>query len=85
MQSYDAVFNEWKAHIKELATCPNVVVKVGGLFMPMSGFDWTMRPEPPTAVEVAQRLAPWYMYVIEQFGVDRCMFESNFPMDKVRA
>ena len=38
------------------------------------------RPTPPTAAEVAQRLAPFYMYTVEKFGVDRVMFASNFPM-----
>lgn len=83
VQSRDEVFAEWKVSIAELAKCPNVVVKVGGLPMPISGTDWCCRPVPPTAAEVAQRMGPWYLYVIEQFGADRCIFESNFPMDRV--
>ena len=44
--------------------------------------QWHNRPEPPCSAEVAQRLAPIYMYTVEKFGVDRVMFASNYPMDK---
>ena len=40
------------------------------------------RPAPPSSVELAQAAAPYYLYIIEQFGANRCMFESNFPVDK---
>ncbi|GIT02562.1 MAG: hypothetical protein CM1200mP27_11870 [Chloroflexota bacterium] len=66
-----------------VAACPNVVVKVGGLVMPVCGFDWHERPMPTTSRELAQSTAPYYLYCIEQFGPDRCMFESNFPVDKI--
>jgi predicted TIM-barrel fold metal-dependent hydrolase len=72
----------WKAHIAELARCPNVVVKLGGIGMTSFGFDFHERSEPPSSVELA---AAWRQYVepcIEAFGAKRCMFESNFPPDK---
>ena len=79
----DEVFEDWKRQIAEIAECPNVVVKLGGLGMPLCGFDWSERDEKPGSVELSEAMAPYYIWCIEQFGVDRCMFESNFPVDKV--
>jgi predicted TIM-barrel fold metal-dependent hydrolase len=79
----DAVYGQWRAHVTELATCPNVVAKVGGLQMEVNGFGWHMKPRPPTSQELVDATRPYYEYMIEQFGVERCMFESNFPVDKV--
>ncbi len=79
----EQVFEEWKAAIREIAGCPNVAVKIGGLGMPLCGFDWHQRPTPVGSVELAEGMAPHYRWCIEQFGADRCMFESNFPVDKV--
>lgn len=73
---------EWRRGIDAVAECPNVVVKVGGLGNPISGFDWHQRPFPPGSREIAASGAPYYLYCIEKFGADRCMFESNFPVDK---
>ncbi len=72
----------WRSGIDAVAECPNVVVKVGGLGNPISGFDWHQRPFPPGSGELAEAAAPYYLYCIERFGADRCMFESNFPVDK---
>ena len=79
----DQIFEEWKESITAVAACPNVVVKVGGLVMPVCGFDWHERQMPITSRELAQSTAPYYLHCIEQFGPDRCMFESNFPVDKI--
>ena len=78
----EAVFQDWKRGMAELATCPNVVVKLGGLTMPMCGFGWHKQDAPPTSAQLAETLGPYYLSCIEQFGVERCMFESNFPVDK---
>jgi predicted TIM-barrel fold metal-dependent hydrolase len=78
----EEVFSQWKKGITELSNCPNVVVKLGGLGMPMCGFGWDERTTPPNSIELAETMAPYYNWCIEQFGVDRCMFESNFPVDK---
>jgi predicted TIM-barrel fold metal-dependent hydrolase len=51
--------------------------------MPVCGFGWSERNSLPDSVELAEAMAPYYLSCIEQFGVDRCMFESNFPVDKV--
>ena len=78
----EKVFQEWKSSIAEVAAQPNVVVKLGGLGMPRGGFGWHEREAPPTSAELAEATGPYYLHCIEQFGVDRCMFESNFPVDK---
>jgi len=78
----EEVFQEWKKGIASLATCPNVVVKLSGLGMPICGFGWHERATPPNSTELAEAMARYYLWCIEQFGVSRCMFASNFPVDK---
>lgn len=79
----EEVFAQWRASIAELAQCPNVVVKLGGLAMEYCGFGWHERAVPPTSEELANAMRPYFESVIESFGIERCMFESNFPVDKV--
>jgi L-fuconolactonase len=78
----DQVFLEWKKYMKLLVACPNVYVKLGGQGMPVCGFAWDERKTPPDSVELADAMAPYYLWCIETFGVERCMFESNFPVDR---
>ena len=78
----EEVFEQWKVGIAQVARCPNVLVKLGGLGMTRCGFAWEMGAAPPTSAELADALAPYYLWCIDQFGVERCMFESNFPVDK---
>ena len=78
----DAVFADWKAAMARLASCPNVFVKLGGLGMKLSGFDFHERPLPPSSEELAVAWRPYIETCIELFGTRRCMFESNFPVDK---
>jgi predicted TIM-barrel fold metal-dependent hydrolase len=78
----DEVYAQWRTSITELATCPNVVAKLGGINMEMNGFGWQDRPRPPASQELAEATRRYYEFTIEKFGVDRCMFESNFPVDK---
>jgi len=77
------VYLEWRGHLDELATCPNVVAKLGGINMEVNGFGWHERARPPSSQELADATRPYYEHTIEKFGVDRCMFESNFPVDVV--
>jgi predicted TIM-barrel fold metal-dependent hydrolase len=77
------VFAEWRPALIELARCPNVVAKLGGINMEINGFGWHRQPRPPTSQELMEATRPYYELTIEQFGVDRCMFESNFPVDKI--
>ena len=78
----DEIFKTWKASIREVAKCENVVVKLGGLAMRLPGFDFDRRPKPPTSEEAAAAWKPYIETCIEAFGPQRCMFESNFPPDK---
>jgi L-fuconolactonase len=79
----DEVLATWRRGIAAVAASPNVVMKLGGLGMPRTGFDWHTREKPIGSEELAQAMAPFITYCIEQFGPERCMFESNFPVDKV--
>lgn len=78
----DEVFQSWSKGIAELSCCPNVMVKLGGAGSTRSGHDWHQRPEQPASNEIAASIAPYFEFCIEKFGVNRCMFESNFPVDK---
>jgi predicted TIM-barrel fold metal-dependent hydrolase len=78
----EAVFDQWKRDVAELAACENVAIKLGGLGMKVCGFDWHRREKPPTSEALAEAFAPYYHYCIDTFGVGRCMFESNFPVDR---
>lgn len=79
------VFASWKVDIAALARCPNVVVKLGGLLMPLNGFGFHKRDAPASSAELADATRDWYRHTIDCFGPERCMFESNFPVDKVSA
>jgi L-fuconolactonase len=79
----EEIFEKWKADIADLAQCPNVMAKLGGINMKINGFGWHRLESPPSSAELAITTAPYYLYMIEKFGADRCMFESNFPVDKV--
>jgi L-fuconolactonase len=79
----DEIFSTWRASMADMAKCPNVVVKLGGLGMEYCGFGWHERAKPPTSEEMAEAIRPYIDTLIELFGPDRCMFESNFPVDKV--
>jgi predicted TIM-barrel fold metal-dependent hydrolase len=77
------VLADWRRGIAAVAACPNVVLKLGGVGQKRFGFDWLTRAQPVGSEELAQTLAPLMHYCIEKFGPQRCMFESNFPVDKV--
>ncbi|KVC46758.1 amidohydrolase [Burkholderia ubonensis] len=76
------VFERWSASMRELARLPNVYVKLGGLGMRINGFDFDKGALPPSSKQLADTWKPWMLTCIEAFGADRCMFESNFPVDK---
>jgi len=78
----DEVFENWKTMIDELAGCPNVAVKLGGINMDINGYGWETRSLPPSSDEHSQATRRYFEHAIETFGADRCMFESNFPVDK---
>lgn len=76
------VFAAWRAAIRDLASCPNVEVKLGGLGMRVNGFGFEQAPEPPSSETLATAWRPYVETCVEAFGTNRCMFESNFPVDK---
>jgi predicted TIM-barrel fold metal-dependent hydrolase len=76
-----AVMEEWRRSIADVATCPNVVLKLGGIGMAVFGNGWHKRPSPPTSEDLVAAWGDDLKYAIEQFGPQRCMFESNFPVD----
>lgn len=77
------VFEGWKADLVELAKSPNVVVKLGGLGMAICGFGFHKREIPASSEDLAQAWRPYIETCIDLFGAERCMFESNFPVDQV--
>ena len=79
----EAIFQQWQGDIARLAECPNVFAKLGGLAMPDNGFGWHEAAKPATSDELVAAQKRYYLHTIESFGVDRCMFESNFPVDKL--
>jgi predicted TIM-barrel fold metal-dependent hydrolase len=76
------VFSAWSSAVAELAGCGNVMVKLGGLGMTLSGFGFETKPQAPSSQDLAEAWRPYMETLIEAFGTDRCMFESNFPVDK---
>jgi L-fuconolactonase len=73
-------FHIWWANIQNLAQCPNVAVKLGGLgSTPIQGFKSFMADQPATSAELAVEWKPYIETSIEAFGVERCMFESDYP------
>jgi len=77
------VFEEWRQSMTELAKRPNVLVKLGGFAMVINGFGWHERETPVGSAELAAATRDWYLTVIDRFGPNRCMFESNFPVDRM--
>ena len=75
-------FATWRRDIMELAKCPNVHVKMGGLGMIITGAEYHLRNMPPTSSDLAAKWGPYFDVCIEAFGTRRCLFESNFPVDK---
>jgi L-fuconolactonase len=77
------IFAEWRRRIAELARAPNVYVKLGGIGMRINGFAFHHRERPPSSQELADAWRPYTETCLAAFGPERCMFESNFPVDKI--
>ena len=77
---------QWRECVKAIAACPNAFMKTGGAQQRVGPweppFHRNQRKTPIGSEELCELLYPYYSYVIETFGPDRCMFESNFPVDK---
>jgi L-fuconolactonase len=79
----EAIFDDWRRDIADIARCENVVAKLGGFAMPDNGFGWHVADRPPTSDELVAAQGRYYHHMIESFGAERCMFESNFPVDRM--
>ena len=79
----DEVFEIWKGDVAKLAGCPNVYAKLGGINMDINGFGWEGQDRPPESATLMDATRRFYDHTISCFGVSRCMFESNFPVDKL--
>jgi len=79
----DEIYQSWSRDLSNLARFPNVMVKLGGLGMEHAGFGWHERPTPPSSDELAAAMRPYVRHAIDAFGTSRCMFEANFPVDKI--
>ena len=79
----DKIYSQWQKDIEVIAQYPNVVAKLGGLAMPDNGFGWDKRAAPPSSDEFVEAQAKYYHHTIACFGAKRCMFESNFPVDRL--
>ena len=78
----EAIFHQWRLDIDRLAECPNVYAKLGGMAMPDNGYGWDKAAKPATSDQFVAAQKRYYLYAIERFGPQRCMFESNFPVDR---
>jgi L-fuconolactonase len=78
-------FADWRENIYALSQCPNVTMKLGGLGMPTCGFRASSSSTPPSSAELADEWRPYDETSIELFGAERCMFESNYPVDAATA
>jgi predicted TIM-barrel fold metal-dependent hydrolase len=77
------IFAQWRRDMAELARAENVAMKLGGLGMRINGFAFHRRERPPSSQELADAWRPYIDTCIAAFGPARCMFESNFPVDKI--
>jgi predicted TIM-barrel fold metal-dependent hydrolase len=77
------VLAQWRATMPEVAACPNVVMKLGGMMMRLAAFDYHAAERPASSEQLAAGWRPYIEPCIELFGAERCMFESNFPVDKM--
>ena len=78
----DEIFREWRRGMIELAACPNVMVKLSGLGMRLGGFGFEGKDRAPSSTELADAWRPWIETCVSSFGPSRCMYGSNFPVDK---
>ena len=75
-------FGFWRRSIEALSKCSNVAVKFGGLGMIILGAEYHLADRPPGSQELAEAWRPYFDVCVESFGTSRCLFESNFPVDK---
>lgn len=79
----EQIFPVWQTQMEKLAACPNVYAKLGGLAMRDNGFYFHKKEKPPSSDELVEKQGHYYHHMIKVFGAARCMFESNFPVDRL--
>jgi predicted TIM-barrel fold metal-dependent hydrolase len=77
----EEIIGFWKGAMADLAARPNTFLKLGGIGMPMMGHRWDKRETPATSDELAAIWGGPIRWAVEAFGADRCLFESNYPVD----
>jgi predicted TIM-barrel fold metal-dependent hydrolase len=78
----DELFAAWSDGVRTLAALPNTFMKIGGLGMRFTGKDFHLGVDPPSSDRFSGVWRPYVDHCIQAFGPLRCMFESNFPVDK---
>ncbi|OON42199.1 amidohydrolase [Izhakiella australiensis] len=78
----DEVFQQWRGSMMQLAALPNISIKISGFGMTVMGYPFAEAPMPPDSATLAQQWRPWFETILALFGAERCMFASNFPVDK---
>ena len=79
----EEIFEKWKEDIEAVSNCNNVFLKLGGMAMPDNGYRWDTEDKPPSSDEFVAAQERYYDHAISHFGADRCIFESNFPVDRL--
>jgi predicted TIM-barrel fold metal-dependent hydrolase len=79
----DEIITAWTADVAELARSENVTMKLGGMTMRLAAYDYGTLPAPLSSAQLADAWRPYLETCIERFGPRRCMFESNFPVEKM--
>ncbi len=78
----DEIFQQWRRDVAALARCRNVYAKLGGILMPINGFVFHKQARPASSDQIVAATGRYHRYAIDSFGPERCMFESNYPVDK---
>jgi len=79
----DEIAGQWKDSLSRLAEVPHLRFKISGLLMPIVGFGAEQQPTTMSKDEFVDRVGPFVTWALDTFGIQRCMFGSNFPIDKV--
>ncbi len=79
----DRISGRWRDALADLASRPQVSAKISGLLMPALGFGHEHTEASPSVDRLAEELGPMVEHALAVFGPDRCMFASNFPVDRV--
>lgn len=78
----DEIMKQWRVDMAEVASCENVTVKLGGIGMERYGLGFEKQPVIPSSDDLVAAWGDYIRYTIDTFGPQRCMFESNFPVDR---